>query len=79
MDNTYKRQYRELSDETKKKIHAASVGRRKTALHRQHISQAMREYWKGVPNRPQTTTINNLTDKRENNEYTNQFQNETNM
>ena len=50
--NKYKRQYRELDDETKKKIAASQRGRMKSELHKQHISQAMEEYWQTVPHRP---------------------------
>ena len=52
MQIKYKRQYRELNDETKEKIAAANRNRPKSDLHRQHISQAMKDYWAGVPNRP---------------------------
>lgn len=50
--NDYKRQYRELDDETKMKIAASQRGRKKSEAHRQHISQAMTEYWSTVPHRP---------------------------
>lgn len=49
----YKRQWRELSDEHKAKISQASEGRSKTQAHRQHISQGMKDYWRGVPHRPE--------------------------
>lgn len=49
---TYKRQYRELSDETKEKIAVANRNRPKSELHKAHISKAMKDYWKSVPNRP---------------------------
>ena len=52
MNNQYKRQYRELSDETKEKISLSTTGVRKSELHKQHISQAMKDYWKGVPHKP---------------------------
>ena len=45
MNNQYKRQYRELSDETKEKISLSTTGVRKSDLHKQHISQAMKDYW----------------------------------
>jgi len=48
----YKREYRELDDETKMKIAASQRGRKKSEAHRQHISQAMTEYWQTVPHRP---------------------------
>ena len=48
----YRRQYRELSDETKEKIAQANRNRPKSDLHKQHISQAMKDYWATVPHRP---------------------------
>ena len=48
----YKRQYRELSDETKEKISAANRNRPKSETHRQHISQSMKKYWEQIPHRP---------------------------
>ena len=41
----YKRQYRELSDETKQKISNSSRNRPKSDQHKQHISQGMKDYW----------------------------------
>ncbi len=49
MKNTRKRKYRELSDETKKKISLALRGRCKSAAHIQAISDAMKKYWKTIP------------------------------
>ncbi len=54
--NTGKRQFRELSDETKEKISASTTGRPKTAQHKANISKGMQEYWKTIPNRPQPST-----------------------
>ena len=51
----YKRQYRELSDETKQKISNSSRNRPKSDQHKQHISQGMKDYWQYVPNRPDDT------------------------
>ena len=48
-----KRQFRELADDTKQKISNATKGRPKSQSHRQHISQAMTDYWKTIPHRPQ--------------------------
>ena len=48
----YKRQWRELSDEHKEKISQSSSGNPKSTAHRQHISQSMKQYWQGVPHRP---------------------------
>jgi hypothetical protein len=53
MNNQYKRQYRELDDTTKEKISRSSQGKPKSDLHKQHISQAMVDYWKTVPHKPE--------------------------
>ena len=50
--NNHKRQYRELNDETKQKISASNKNKPKSARHRQRISQAMLNYWRTVPHRP---------------------------
>ena len=50
--NNYKRQYRQIDDETKLKISLTSRNKPKSELHKQHISQGMDEYWRTVPNRP---------------------------
>lgn len=49
---TYKRQWRELSDETKQKISQSSLNKHKSESHKAHISQAMKDYWQNVPHRP---------------------------
>ena len=51
MKSIYKRQYRELPQETKNKISAATRNKPKSYAHKQHISQAMTKYWASVPNR----------------------------
>jgi hypothetical protein len=51
----YKRQYRQLDDETKQKISNSSRNRPKSDQHKQHISQGMKDYWQNVPNRPDDT------------------------
>ncbi len=48
----YKRQYRQLSDETKRLLSLKNKGRKKSETHKQHISKSMLDYWKGVPNKP---------------------------
>ena len=57
-----KREYRELSDETKAKISNSSKGKPKSTSHKIHISQAMYDYWKTIPNKPKNkpTTMNGL-------------------
>ena len=58
--NNYKRQYRELDDETKEKIAASQRGRTKSESHRQHISQSMTKYWETVPHRPEVDANNDV-------------------
>lgn len=58
--SNYKRQYRELDDATKKKLSAAATGKSKTAAHREHISQSMKNYWQGVPHRPSGITLDDI-------------------
>lgn len=48
----YKRQYRQLSDDTKRLLSLKNRGRKKSETHKQHISQSMIDYWKSVPNKP---------------------------
>lgn len=48
----YKRRYREMADDTKKKISAALRGRSKGAGHKERISAGLRNYWSQVPHRP---------------------------
>ena len=50
MDN--KRQYRELNTATKGKISQSLKGRSKTASHKEAISNALKAYWKTIPNMP---------------------------
>ena len=49
MKSTKKRKYRELSDDTKKKISLALQGKRKSLAHIQAISKAMKKYWESIP------------------------------
>lgn len=59
-----KRQYRELSDETKQKISASSKGKSKSFAHREHLSQSLKNYWRTIPNKPQQTTMDDLIGKK---------------
>ena len=52
MEQKYKRQYRQLSDETKQKISNSTRNKPKSSSHIEHIRQAMLKYWKNVPNKP---------------------------
>lgn len=56
-----KRQFRELSDETKEKISNSTRGKTKTAQHIQNISKGMIKYWETIPNKPQPSSGNTLT------------------
>lgn len=47
-----KRQYRQLDDETKQKISQSLKNRSKSLSHKENISNGMKAYWKGVPNKP---------------------------
>lgn len=46
-----KRVFRELSDDTKRKISMSSKGKAKSYNHKQHISQSMKDYWNRIPHR----------------------------
>ena len=56
MEQKYKRQYRQLSDETKQKIRNSSRNKPKSSSHIEHIRQGMLRYWEGVGDRPQPST-----------------------
>ena len=51
--NNYKRQYRELTQETKKKISNSNKNKPKSDMVKQKISQGMLKYWASVPHRPE--------------------------
>ena len=58
----FKRKFRELEPETKQKISLANKGKRKSEIHKQHISQGMLKYWETVEHRPENNgskTLNN--------------------
>ena len=52
MENSSKRQFRQLSDETKAKISAKLKNRTKSFSHKENISNGLRNYWKTIPNKP---------------------------
>ena len=62
------RTFRELNDDTKKRISQALKGRGLTDNHKQAISDGMRAYWATIPNKPS-----------ENNESKNPFNDEKSM
>ena len=47
----HKRKYRELDDRIKQSIGQALRGKPKSESHKQHLSQALQDYWKTVPSR----------------------------
>lgn len=53
MNSTGKRQYRQLDDATKAKISQSLLGRSKTQDHVNAISNGLKNYWKGIPNKPE--------------------------
>lgn len=60
-----KRIYRELDADTKQKISRATVGKAKSAAHKQHISQSMKRYWESIPHKPKEVTMDDLIGKSE--------------
>ena len=58
MNQPYKRQYRQLDDDTKQKISASSRNKPKSAEHKEHIRQGMVRYWQTVPNKEGTQNNN---------------------
>ena len=59
----YKRQYRQLDDETKQKISASSRNKPKSEEHKEHIRQGMLQYWETVPNKEDTQWNNVINDQ----------------
>lgn len=64
-----KRVYRNLGDDTKKRISQSLRGRSHSETHKQAISNSMKAYWTTIPYRP----------AEENNQSTNQHNDETSM
>lgn len=54
-----KRQFRDLQDDTKKRIAQSLRGRTFSDSHKQAISDAMRQYWATIPYRPHENNENN--------------------
>ena len=52
MENSSKRQYRQLSDETKAKISQSMRNKSKSYTHKENISNGLKNYWKTIPNKP---------------------------
>jgi len=59
-----KRQFRNLRDDTKKRIAQSLRGRTFSDSHKQAISDAMRQYWATIPYRPsENNESNDQTDE----------------
>lgn len=76
MNTTYKRQYRELSPETKAKLSAVHKNKKKSASHRLHLSNAMLRYWANIPYRPENN--NGTTCQSEDSSKNNTFNKNSN-
>lgn len=63
----YKRQYRQLSDETKNKISTSTKNKPKSAAHKQHIQQSMLRYWSTVPSKHESLTMDDYLNKNDDN------------
>lgn len=63
----YKREYRQLSDETKNKISTSAKNKPKSEIHKQHIQQSMLRYWQTVENKPDSLSMNNYLNKNDDN------------
>ena len=57
-----KRLYRNLEDDTKKRIAQSLRGRTFSDSHKQAISDAMRQYWATIPYRPSENNESNNQD-----------------
>ncbi|MBO7139971.1 MAG: hypothetical protein J6W19_05295 [Prevotella sp.] len=57
-----KRQFRDLRDDTKKRISQSLKGRSFSDSHKQAISNAMRQYWATIPYRPNENNESNNQD-----------------
>ena len=55
-----KRQYRDLRDDTKRRISQSLKGRSFSNSHKQAISDAMRQYWATIPYRPNDNNESNI-------------------
>ena len=62
----YKRQYRQLSDETKSKISNSNRNKPKTEIQKQRIRQAMIQYWKTVPDNPHSLSMDDYLKRNDN-------------
>ena len=56
----YKRQYRQLSDETKNKISTSTRNKPKSEIHKKHSQQSMLSYWRSVKDRPEDLSMDDF-------------------
>ena len=63
----YKRQYRQLSDETKNKISTSAKNKPKSEIHKRHIQQSMLRYWRTVENKPDSLSMDDYLSKNDDN------------
>lgn len=66
--STYKRKYRELDDDVKKRISQSCKNLKKSALHKQRLSQSLKNYWGGVKSRDEHLTMDEYFGLDKNNE-----------
>ena len=62
----YKRQYRQLSDETKTKISNSNRNKPKSEIQKKRIQQSMIQYWKTVPNKPNNLSMDDYLKRNDN-------------
>lgn len=56
----YKRQYRQLSDETKNRISTSTKNKPKSEIHKRRIQQSMLDYWRTVKDRPEDLSMDDF-------------------
>ena len=56
----YKRQYRQLSDETINKIRNSAKNKPKSEIHKRRIQQSMLDYWRTVKDRPEDLSMDDF-------------------
>lgn len=56
----YKRQYRQLSDETKNRISTSTKNKPKSEMHKRRIQQSMLDYWRTVKDRPEDLSMDDF-------------------
>ena len=66
--STYKRKYRELDDDVKKRISQSCKNLKKCSLHKQRLSQSLKKYWSGVRSRKDDLTMDEYFGLDKNNE-----------